>query len=73
MTDRTMELAADADITPFGMSCAGVSRRSCSSPLGMCLDHQFDKLQGDTQQGVTLQIEPSPQPMLVACSSRGRC
>jgi hypothetical protein len=25
----------------------------------MCLDHQFDKLEGDTQQGVTLQIEPS--------------
>jgi hypothetical protein len=39
----------------------------------MCLDHQFDKLEGDTQQGVTFEIEPSPQPMLVAFSSRGRC
>ena len=25
----------------------------------MCLDHHFDKLQGDTQQGVTFLIEPS--------------
>jgi hypothetical protein len=39
----------------------------------MCLDHQFDKLQGDTQQGVTFEIEPSSPPMLVAFSSRGRC
>jgi hypothetical protein len=40
----------------------------------MCPDHQFDKLQGDTQQGVTFEIEPSPPPVLVALfSSRGRC
>jgi hypothetical protein len=30
-------------------------------------------LQGDTQHGVTFEIEPSPPPMLVAFSSRGRC
>jgi DNA-binding NarL/FixJ family response regulator len=30
----------------------------------MCLDHQFDKLEGATQQGVPFDIEPSPQPML---------
>jgi len=29
----------------------------------MCLDHQFDKLGGDTQQGVTFENEPSAQPM----------
>ena len=31
----------------------------------MCLDHQFDKLEGATQQGVPFDIEPSPQPMLL--------
>jgi hypothetical protein len=31
----------------------------------MCPDHQFDKLGSDTQQGVTFDIEPSPQPMLL--------
>jgi hypothetical protein len=39
----------------------------------MGLDHQFDKLEGDTQQSVTFEIEPSRQPMLVAFSSCGRC
>jgi hypothetical protein len=39
----------------------------------MGLDHQFDKLEGDTQQSGTFEIEPSPPPMLVAFSSRGRC
>jgi hypothetical protein len=39
----------------------------------MCLDYQFDKFGGDTQQGVTFEKEPSPQPMLVAFSSGGRC
>ena len=58
-----MASAEDADITPFGMSCAGVRRRFCSGLAGMSLDHQFDKLDSDTQQGVTLQLEPSPEPM----------
>jgi hypothetical protein len=68
-----MAPAEDADITPFGMSCAGVRRRSCSGSAGDVLDHHFDKLQGDTQQGVTFEIEPSPQPMRMAFCSRGRC
>jgi hypothetical protein len=73
-TDCTMAPAGDADITPFGMSCAG-GRAAARAParLGMGLDHQFDKLEGDTQQSVTFEIEPSRQPMLVAFSSCGRC
>jgi hypothetical protein len=28
----------------------------------MCLDHHFDKLEDDIQQGVIFEIEPSRQP-----------
>jgi hypothetical protein len=74
MTDRIMAPAADADITPFGMSCAGGA-----PPLvlqlgwGCAWTISSTSLQGETQQGVSFEIEPSPQPMLVAFSSRGRC
>ena len=61
-----MAPAEDADITPFGMSCAGGEPplvlqlgRGCAWTI------QFDKLEGATQQGVPFDIEPSPQPMLL--------
>jgi hypothetical protein len=66
MIDRTMAPAADADITPFGTSCAGgAPPLALQLGWGRCLDHQFDKLEGATQQGIIFEIEPSPQPMLV--------
>src|SRR5215203_3639606 len=37
--------------------------------LGMCPDHHFDKLHGDTQQGGTFEKEPPPQPMRMAFCS----
>jgi hypothetical protein len=62
-----MAPAEDADITPFEMSCAGGA-----PPLALQLSWGGAWTISSTsskvtpKQGVTLQIEPSPQPMLVA-------
>jgi hypothetical protein len=46
-----MAPAADADITPFGMSCAGGAPLALQLGWGMCLDHQFAKLEELVSQG----------------------
>ena len=62
---------------PCGPRVVGLSSmvgaRRCHD-ASLCLDHQFDsKLEGDTLLGVIFKTEPSPQPTLLAFSSRGRC
>ena len=59
-----MAPAEDADITPFGMSCTGGAPPLALQPgWGCAWTISSTSLQGDTQQGVTFEIEPSPQPM----------
>jgi hypothetical protein len=74
MTDRTMASAAEADITPFEMSCAG-GAPSLVLQLGWGGAWTISSISSEVtpKQGVTSEMEPLPQPMLVVFSSRGRC
>jgi hypothetical protein len=74
MTDRTMAPAADADITPFEMSCAeGAPSLVLQLGWGGAWTISSTSSKVTPKQGVTSEMEPSPQLMLEPFSSRGRC